>query len=203
MSPTPTPKPHDPGPSAPGPPTPGPPAPRPPLACMTRRTRKNQRHYRQGTLHCSCIEHCFLFSKFAGAPKRIPKAARSAQPVHTPNWSSTSIRRVQRFLSQGESAVSLDSPVKAEEILSAIKVEVNRLQFRAQKQEARFIDSLDWVESFGILILRLKASRFISVSPIPSPRLLLSFRDIFLLIPMRLQIIQMGFLCSVPLTFRA
>ncbi len=28
----------------------------------TRRTRKNRRHHRQGTSHCSCLEHCFLFS---------------------------------------------------------------------------------------------------------------------------------------------
>ncbi len=28
----------------------------------TRRTRKNRRHYRQETSHCSCLEHCFLFS---------------------------------------------------------------------------------------------------------------------------------------------
>ncbi len=27
----------------------------------TRSTRKNRRHYRQGTSHCSCLEHCFLF----------------------------------------------------------------------------------------------------------------------------------------------
>ncbi len=32
----------------------------PPLVGKTRRTRKN-RHYRQGTSHCSCLEHCFLF----------------------------------------------------------------------------------------------------------------------------------------------
>ena len=29
----------------------------------TRRTRKNRQHYRQGTLHCSCLEHCFLLPK--------------------------------------------------------------------------------------------------------------------------------------------
>ncbi len=28
----------------------------------TRRTRKNRRHYQQRTSHCSCLEHCFLFS---------------------------------------------------------------------------------------------------------------------------------------------
>ncbi len=33
----------------------------PPPPCWTRRTRKNRRHYRQGTSHCSCLEHCFLF----------------------------------------------------------------------------------------------------------------------------------------------
>ncbi len=32
----------------------------PPLQ-KTRRTRRNQRHYWQGTSHCSCLEHCFLF----------------------------------------------------------------------------------------------------------------------------------------------
>ncbi len=26
----------------------------------TMKTRKNQRHYRQGTSHCSCLEHCFF-----------------------------------------------------------------------------------------------------------------------------------------------
>ncbi len=26
------------------------------------RTRKNLGHHRQGTSHCSCLEHCFLFS---------------------------------------------------------------------------------------------------------------------------------------------
>ncbi len=34
-----------------------------PPAEKTRTTRKNQWHYFQGTLHCSCLEHCFLFLK--------------------------------------------------------------------------------------------------------------------------------------------
>ncbi len=44
----------------PDPPPLDPPCPQNPL-WKIRRTRKNWRHYRQGTSHCSCLEHCFLF----------------------------------------------------------------------------------------------------------------------------------------------
>ncbi len=52
---------------SPAPLQPGPPSLDPPPMCLhelwkTRRTRKNRRHHRQGTSHCSCLEHCFLFS---------------------------------------------------------------------------------------------------------------------------------------------
>ncbi len=50
---------YNPPPQATLPPDPLPSDPPPPW--KTRRIRKNRRHYRQGTSHCSCLEHCFLF----------------------------------------------------------------------------------------------------------------------------------------------
>ncbi len=50
-------------------PDPLPPGPPPGLHDLwkTSRTTKNWRHYRQGTSHCSCLEHCFLLSELSPA----------------------------------------------------------------------------------------------------------------------------------------
>ncbi len=46
----------------------------------TRGRRKNQQHYRQGSSHCSCLEHCFLL-KSRTAPQMQQEYKRSSGTV--------------------------------------------------------------------------------------------------------------------------
>ena len=62
----------------PPPPARPPPPAWPPPKGKTRRTRKNQRHYRQGTSHCSCLEHCFLFVSAIRASPALEDPPKSA-----------------------------------------------------------------------------------------------------------------------------
>ena len=114
---SPAPSPLDPSPA--GPPCPQtPPAPRPPLdprggqhdVWKTRRTRKNRRHCRQGTSHCSCLEHCFLFAE-ATTPDVCAWRTRLRRTVCTMcSWTQSRTRR--RLRSRGTS--SRDSSSRSE-----------------------------------------------------------------------------------------
>ncbi len=99
--------------NCPLPPSPSPLSPLdpPPPAEKTMRTRENQRHDRQGTSHCSCLEHCFLYAVTmrymestgpTSCGQKAPKPAeregaetglKKATPIRSDPWlSSASIK---------------------------------------------------------------------------------------------------------------
>ncbi len=101
MSPAPSPSLQPPSPPPCWTPSPdGPPCQTPPPCGEDKEDKENRRHYRQGTSHCTCLEHCFLFG-FVVQPK--VQHDQSAELVELESISAVFSRSgVQTFHLQGE-----------------------------------------------------------------------------------------------------